>query len=756
MPYALSGLAPSGAFSSGAMPAFAFVAVAGTPRRTQILSASLSISDNLDDTPNTCAFTAHGFQPSEGQEVIIRLGSSANRSRLFAGHILQVARRQQHASLDTFYDVSAIDYAWLLTKRKVTERYLSESASTIARDLIATYALNFTYDHVQDDLDSLDEITFTNEDLPGALTRLAKRIGGYWYVDYLKDLHFFVGAESGLTNPEDLTSAHPTLQNYQLTTDLSQVVTRVLVEGNGSQALEFCAVGETIIPVEDTAYFNDQGGTVVAGPQRITYTGVIEGGTAGAFVGIGAQPSVAPTGDATGGSGIEVGVHLYAYTWVTGAGETVPSPTKSVTHGTITAPTAAPTFLGTHGAFSTAAYTIGHTYRWRYRYSAHEDDDDLSASTDPSAAYSWVATTGPAGAPWAAIPLISIPHSADPRVRWVHIYTDHVEGGLGYRLDLRFENEPDEGLWVSGGVNLEGDGATAEPSANPTVQQTALTGIAIGPTGTTSRKVYRTVAGGSQLKLVTTIANNTATTYTDSTADGSLGANAPTGDTSGLSATSGQINPGSTALRVTSPAQFASTGGWVSVNGLMIRYTAVSSTELTGIPASGLGAITAPLFYNATVMTVPQLTGIPASGDGSIEIALNKGDEINLLAIVDHEAAQAALATLIGGSDDGVIEDYIQDRRLSEDEATARGVAILALRSEAELALSYQVRDTRTAAGRTVTTDIGTAASFKLQQVTIAGFDLGRADTWPLYSVQASSSKFSFEDLLRLARKDQA
>jgi hypothetical protein len=43
----------------------------------------------------------------------------------------------------------------------------------------------------------------------------------------------------------------------------------------------------------------------------------------------------------------------------------------------------------------------------------------------------------------------------------------------------------------------------------------------------TSRKLYRTAAGGSQLKLVATIADNTTTTYDDNNLDGTLGANIP-------------------------------------------------------------------------------------------------------------------------------------------------------------------------------------------------------------------------------------
>ena len=58
--------------------------------------------------------------------------------------------------------------------------------------------------------------------------------------------------------------------------------------------------------------------------------------------------------------------------------------------------------------------------------------------------------------------------------------------------------------------------------------QVSLTDIEVGPEGTTSRKVYRTEAGGSSYLLLTTISDNTTTTYTDNTADSGLGAAIPT------------------------------------------------------------------------------------------------------------------------------------------------------------------------------------------------------------------------------------
>lgn len=54
-----------------------------------------------------------------------------------------------------------------------------------------------------------------------------------------------------------------------------------------------------------------------------------------------------------------------------------------------------------------------------------------------------------------------------------------------------------------------------------------LTNIPIGGALVTSRRIYRTAAGGDVYYLLTTIANNTATTYTDNMPDGLLGASAP-------------------------------------------------------------------------------------------------------------------------------------------------------------------------------------------------------------------------------------
>ena len=82
------------------------------------------------------------------------------------------------------------------------------------------------------------------------------------------------------------------------------------------------------------------------------------------------------------------------------------------------------------------------------------------------------------------------------------------------------------------GETQGGTVSAAVTVADKTVNgQVGLTAIPLGGALVTSRKLYRTAAGGSTYFLLATIANNTATTYTDNIADASLGAQAPTSNT---------------------------------------------------------------------------------------------------------------------------------------------------------------------------------------------------------------------------------
>ena len=93
----------------------------------------------------------------------------------------------------------------------------------------------------------------------------------------------------------------------------------------------------------------------------------------------------------------------------------------------------------------------------------------------------------------------------------------NVDNGLhSYKYTYVSPYGESDGSPVSDGVTV------ADKTVNGKV---ALTAVAVGPTGTTARKIYRTVAGDTgDYLLVATISDNSTTTYEDNVADASLGA----------------------------------------------------------------------------------------------------------------------------------------------------------------------------------------------------------------------------------------
>lgn len=84
------------------------------------------------------------------------------------------------------------------------------------------------------------------------------------------------------------------------------------------------------------------------------------------------------------------------------------------------------------------------------------------------------------------------------------------------------------------GETQAGDISAAVTVADKSVNgKVSLSAIPIGGSLVTARKIYRTAAAGTAYLLLATLADNTTTTYTDNTADASLGAEAPSANTTG-------------------------------------------------------------------------------------------------------------------------------------------------------------------------------------------------------------------------------
>jgi hypothetical protein len=283
-------------------------------------------------------------------------------------------------------------------------------------------------------------------------------------------------------------------------------------------------------------------------------------------------------------------------------------------------------------------------------------------------------------------------------------------------------------------------GAAAPVANTALANRVQLSNIPIGAAAVIARKVYRTAANATVLKLVVTMNDNATTTYTDISADGSLGATAPVADTSGLPQPQGQVNPGQTSLIVAGLTPFSATGGWAIVgNGeILIRYAGVSVTALTGIPASGLGSFTAAIAYNSQITAAPALKGV-----SGLVLPLIKGAPINIWVQRDDLTAQAAR---------GIIEHRIADERRGEASLAALCDADLALFSAPLVSVTYATYDEKSKSGKPVTFALDSPSihdTLTIQSVQISDVEIAPGRLGPKFTVQASSVRFSIEDVLR-------
>jgi hypothetical protein len=348
--YALANVARAGATRSNYTSSHPFISVGGIQRgwRTHpldegVIAASLTKSDAINNTPVTLAFTAYGWVPVEGADVIVTLGSTNNLRREFGGTILSTVHRyaRKPVARNMLYDVACIDYTWGLDNRKVSGNYTNASVAAIAASLL-TFAPGYSL-RVETDIGAevLDQITFTEQNLSSAFAQLAKRVGGDFLCDFSKVVHLFY-ENTAITPPTIVNAVHPTLHTIHWTRDLSQVATRILGNFGGSNALDQIGPGETLLPVETAAWYPSTGGRVLVGQQRVTYGGLDAGG-GGSLVGPGAAPTGAPNPSLLPGAGVDVGSHDYAVTFKTVNGESVVGPRLTVPVGVFLAPSTAPT-----------------------------------------------------------------------------------------------------------------------------------------------------------------------------------------------------------------------------------------------------------------------------------------------------------------------------------------------------------------------------------------------------------------------------
>jgi hypothetical protein len=768
------------------------VLVGGILANHSVKQGSVLIHDALNDAPNTAsltmtvgsssavtfqpdAFQPDAFQPDAfqssvsvasslsvtpivDQDLRVTVNSDAP-VLLFNGTIQSVDMSYEGRPTQLAWPCSAIDDIARLNRKRPFGTWTDVSATTIAQELVAGFAPGFTTTHVQAGLPTVS-ITFDGtEDLSACLARVAKAIGGYYYVEDL-DLHLFT--EEATDTPDPLEPGYPFLDDppIRVNVDTSQRRTRVYGKGHGEALISDVGAGETILPIADAVMFPLAGGQAIVGTtpdgaqsQIVSYA-LAQTAEGGSLVGPGVSPSVGPTLNGTPGAGVESGVHGYAYTWVTAAGQTLPSPLTTITVGATTGPPPKPSAIAgdQFAQVFNNGVTQGATYRYVATYSLATSSSDHSLETAISAVSLSVVPVANTNYPGNTSALYcSVLVTSNPAVKWIHIYRTLANGSTFYLQ----HTSANPGSGSAGGYDIVSDATlsthvTAPVADSSVTNRVAIAGVATGPTGTTSRNVYRTTAGGAQLKLLATIADNTTATYTDAIADASLGANALASDTSGLATIAGQINAGSTSILTASSGPFSTTGGWVRLSsGQVARYSGISGNTLTGVPAMGSGAILTTVQYGSPIVPAPALTGV-----SGVVLPMLKGAMVHIWVQRDDLAAQAALVAIDaaqGRVSDGVVEHTITDERRGEASLIALCDADLALFSRPLVTVAYATRDTKTKSGKPIIVNLVSppiSETLTIQSVDISEIDIAYGLA-PRFSVVASNVRFSLEDLLR-------
>jgi hypothetical protein len=749
----------------------------GVDRSGNLRIEGAAIQHVLNDQPDTASFRAHGFAPVAGQRLEVYQGDTSVQHQLFGGRILETTVLYESRPQNVAYDLRCIDPTWLLNRQRVLASYVNQSATAIVLDLVARFTRGVTTLNVVAGLPVIDAITFTNEEPAVCLTALCQRIAASWYLDYGGDLHVFLSeteTAGAITEAEPRTSA-----DHALAEDLSQVVTKVIGRGGGVAAAIDLPAGSTELPVDegDTAasWYAPTGGLVEVGTQLVTYAGVRGHGAVGALVGEAQAPAAAPRvtlmSSSALGAALPLGTYGYAVTFANATGETKPGPTASVAITGATAPTLFKTSVRPGYYADYQGKTTGGLYSWRIALKYVGGGWALGPPTDPVIAndrrYEIYVGSGWNDLTTGHRYYTGLMSGTVAPIEATYLYRT-TDGGAVWYQERVFSGVAATSGWLDTPNEMTDADLLLENQPYPTGPIALFTAASVDQipelpaAGFTSRKLYRTPVGSAQLKLRAT--NPTPPVY-DVAADATLGANAPTSDTSGVTAptTNPTVAAGATAIPVTDTGPFTADGGaasgWARIGDLTIRYSGIGTAQLTGLPAAGVGSLTTAVRHGAVILVQPRLTGIPAGGVGAITQGIPKGETVTIRVERQDDAAALDLAHRFGFSSqlEGIVEEVFSDSRMTIAELTDYLEALLLDRKDPRQTVTFTSRDPSLQVGRTVTITLTTppiSGTFRIQRVTFSEIAItgGLNRVLPLRRVEATNKLFTFTELLRALR----
>lgn len=217
-----------------------------------VLWSTLKKTEVLTKEPDTLEFHMHvhsgqTYFPAVGDTVQLYDTSS---TLIFAGLVVELDSAID--GLLSNYRVICKDWTGLADAKLVAKTYTNKTATAIVQDIFTNYTSGFTTVNVNAPV-TLDSMTFNYISVLQAMQKLIQAIGGGydWYIDYNKDVHFYLtGSVTAPFNLDD-NSGNFEKNTLQAKTDFTQLRNKVIVRGANALGSTFSnsqkADGQTLV-----------------------------------------------------------------------------------------------------------------------------------------------------------------------------------------------------------------------------------------------------------------------------------------------------------------------------------------------------------------------------------------------------------------------------------------------------------------------------------------------------------------------------
>jgi len=222
------------------------ITIEGTDRSDQVNWNSFKKVEVLSKEPDILDFRLKNtptktFRPALNDEVIATL----NGTRIFGGNVVEV--REIVEGKLKFFQVMCKDFTFLLDRLLVKRRFQAKTIDTIISEIVTDFVeAGFTTTNVVGPT-LIDDINFNHFYVSDALQKLADYAGYEWYVDYDKDIHFFLNDEGNAPFNLDETSGDFVHNSLRVSEHIHQLRNKIIIRGG------------TVIGTERTKPFEGNG-----------------------------------------------------------------------------------------------------------------------------------------------------------------------------------------------------------------------------------------------------------------------------------------------------------------------------------------------------------------------------------------------------------------------------------------------------------------------------------------------------------------